>query len=158
MTNELDVQGHLVDAGNDLGGHCFKCNNRFLKGVVDLSMKVLGFPHTYIEVKFVKHWSKRLGRDDISAEDLKRLDNVPQVRIELTPHQREFLRAQRLAGGEVGWVMVVDEGRGNFAMTCGFHVPSHGVLYYDDKNWLRKLRGGTWPIESILTRLQRQAR
>ncbi len=157
MTNELDIQKELVDAAiEDHDGHAFKCNNRFLKGVVDLSIQLPAFEHTYIEVKFEKKFSKRLKRPDLSMAQLKAagLWDQPQVKIELTPHQRTFIRDHRAAHGCAGWVMVVARGRGAYSMVCSTGLPSHGVLYYGD-DWLEKPRGGKWPIREIVKRLQR---
>lgn len=80
--NELALQSKIVNAYNISGGHAFKCSNRFLIGVVDLSQKSRAMPHAYNEVKLVL-WPKQ------SAT----------VQVDMTEKQRSFLRKYRKAGG-----------------------------------------------------------
>lgn len=158
--NELDIQTQLVDAGNELGGHCFKAANRFKKGIPDLSMQVPKFVHAYIEVKFERRFSRgdRIKRPDLSRDELRALGNQRAVKVALTPHQRRFIKEHSEAGGCAGWLMVVGvDGRGTYAMTSSLRLPSHGVLYWlgrEDSGWFIKERGGKWPIEKIMRSLQ----
>ena len=78
----MDLQHKIVAAVNECSGHAFKCSNRFLIGVPDISMITPGSPHVYNEVKKVT-WPKK------SA-------TVP---FEATPKQRSFLKKYRKAGG-----------------------------------------------------------
>lgn len=95
MLNELDLQTKIVDAVKDVGGHAFKCSNRFLIGVVDISMKIPGFPHAYNEVKLVKPWPKK------SAT----------VSLDTTPKQIKFLKEYRKAGGKAMYTVFAHDGK-----------------------------------------------
>lgn len=96
--NELDLQKKIVDAYNLNGGFAFKCSNRFLIGVVDISQMSPGAPHCYNECKVVKHPVK-------SA-------TVP---LELTDKQRKFLRDYRKAGGVAIYTVFMKVGVGGKA-------------------------------------------
>lgn len=84
MLDELDLQKKICDAVEHVGGHAFKCSNRFLIGVVDISMKIPGYPHVYNEVKLVKPWPKK----------------AATVSLDVTPKQNKFLKDYRNAGGK----------------------------------------------------------
>lgn len=140
---ETDVQSKLVDAANDLGGHAFKSANRFLIGVPDLSVQLLGLHHVYIEVKY-----ERSGFNHNDA-----------VKFELTIHQRRFLMDHQASGGCAGWLMVVAMGNDRYAMSyssCCDEVDK-STLLYKHSGWLIKERGKSWPIEKIVRGLQESA-
>lgn len=133
--NELDFQKHLVDAAVDYGGHAFKCNNRFLVGVADLSIKLQKRPHVYLECK--KH------------NTLKGAQNTG-----LTPHQLKFLRDYRKAGGISAWATFAPiKGKRDAyrVFTCttleariDFDAGHHVAWVMD------RMRGEPWPIERMI--------
>lgn len=155
--NELKVQAEIIKAARELDAHAFKANNRFMKGVPDLSIKLPKYAHTWIEVKFERRFSSsiRLKRPDLIDADWRAYckEHTSAVNIDLTPHQRRFLRDERSAGGSAGWLMVVAQGNGGYWLCCSFGLPSHGVLYLGS-DWMEKPRGGKWPVEAIVNRLQ----
>ncbi len=95
MLKEIDLQSKIVDAVRGSDGHAFKCSNRFLIGVPDISMKLKAMPHAYNEVKLVKPWPK------VSAT----------VELELTEKQRKFLREYRKAGGIAMYTVFAHDGK-----------------------------------------------
>lgn len=135
---EVDIQTLLVEEAQELGGHAFKAANRFKKGILDLSVQLPAYRHVYIEVKFQLRF-------------VRQIECTPA----LTRHQRNFITDHVNAGGCAGWLMVVGFGRGAYVMDCGLGLPNSGKLYYDAERWLFKERGGRWPIEMIVQRLQR---
>jgi hypothetical protein len=94
VLNELALQTKINQAVESVGGHSFKCTNRFLIGVVDLSMKIPSVPHCYNEVKLVK-WPVK----------------SKTVQLELTRPQRNFLRDYRAAGGVSIYTVFANDGK-----------------------------------------------
>lgn len=84
--NELDFQAELVKAARAQGGFGFKCAHMNLVGISDLSIKMPGMPHQYVECKWVKK---------------------PKVRVttELSTHQADFLKEYLEAGGHGCWIV-----------------------------------------------------
>jgi hypothetical protein len=136
---EIHVQDKLIDAAIELEGHAFKAANRFRKGILDLSVQLIGYAHCFIEVKYMREGFKRGGK----------------APLDLTRHQRQFIVDHVTAGGCAGWVMVVSMGNDVYALDSSMRVPSSGVLLFDKTHWLIKERGQPWPIEAIVQSLQR---
>ena len=140
---ELTAQGYLVNAAEKAGGHAFKMNNRFIKGVFDLSVKLPGRPHVYVEVKMAS-------RLHMSNHRTERQTTV----CTLTPHQWNFLRAYKKAGGIAGWVAIAPYGRGQrFYASADDKTQIHridlrGPGFFD------RHHGDAWPIEEIVDRIQ----
>lgn len=129
---EVDFQKHLADAAGDLGGHAFKCNNQYLAGVSDLSIKLPALPHVYLEAK--RH-------DSFNGSKV----------IGLTPLQERFLKDYRSADGVAGWV--------SYAPIKGqrdcYHIVASSNITREKFDFagadkLVKMRGGPWPIEEII--------
>lgn len=139
LYKEIDVQSKLMHAANDLGGHAFKSNNRFLIGVPDLSVQLPGLAHCFIEVKYMRNGFIR----------------EKEAPLDLTPHQRRFIVDHVEAGGCAGWCMVVALGNDAYALDSSMRVPSSGILHLDHSHWLIKKRGERWPIEQVVKSLQR---
>lgn len=134
--NELKFQGYLVDAALDIGGHAFKCNNQFMTGVSDLSVKLLRLPHLYIEAKRHSwlHGIKEAG---------------------LTPHQRKFLFDYRQAGGVAGWVTFAPaKGKRDcydIYASADIGTLTHDVrIDFSSATMLYRARGEGWPITDIV--------
>lgn len=134
--NELKFQKNLVDAANNFGGHGFKANNRFLVGVADLSIKLPDYPHIFLECK--KH------------NTLTGTQNTG-----LTPHQREFLKNYRKAGGVAGWVTFapVKGQRDYYDIFASTDVSAVRVDFDASMDFYCKHRGGLWPIEWIVNQI-----
>lgn len=134
--NELKFQGHIVDEANDdLKGHAFKCNNRFLVGVADLSIKIPKFPHVYWE-----------------AKKLNRLRGIQK--IDLTPHQRKFLKDYRKAGGVSGWIVFAPlKGKRDFYEIYASADLEATTFDFKDGNVSGinvRQRGGPWGVEFLI--------
>lgn len=122
---ELAAQSALVDAARNEGGHAFKMNNRFVKGIPDLSIQLPNYQHVYLEVK--------MGRTNT-----------------LSVHQAKFMREYWGAGGACGWLRIQPEKSGppgNFAL----YVEARDNIGLNPFLCsFRKLRGGAWPIQDIV--------
>lgn len=91
MRNELAFQTKLVNVLNDMGGHAFKCNNRFKAGVLDLHL-TLNKKSEFIECKFERC-----------------VKGV--VTVEATPKQKQFARRELAAGGRVRGLVFVQHAK-----------------------------------------------
>lgn len=140
--NELQIQRELCVAANRMGGHAFKCNNQFLVGVADLSITLPGYPHVYLEVKYVKSFT---------LKNTVCLNNKSMP----THHQRRFMRQIQEAGGYAGWVLVVGmkpDGRVAFYVSSNYTFDKDTNLCFNE-SWVVRERGAPWPIQCIIDRL-----
>lgn len=124
---EVDIQAYMVDRAVELGAHAFKSQTEWGKGVSDLSVKFIGMPHCYIEVKMGK------GGD-------------------LTVHQSEFIKSYTNAGGRAGWVRVwPGERRGEYSLLVDAWVTKTAFKSSDmlPGQYYYKAVGKPWPIHEI---------
>lgn len=130
---ETQLQGHLVAATIEAGGFAVKVSHRFIIGVADLWVQFPGLIGVWIEVKLIK---------DIPARGVARVD--------LTPHQRKYIRGVEAAGGRAGWLLGVETKPGRLLFACGRGVIGHTGL----NDVIIRERGAPWPIRQIVERMQ----
>jgi hypothetical protein len=77
--DERQFKTEIVMAAKLWGAHAFTVSERFAAGRPDVYIKHLKYPAVWIELKFGK--------------------------LNLTPAQRAFIRAEQRAGGHAGWAL-----------------------------------------------------
>lgn len=122
--NELDLQKLLCDVVNDAGGFAYKCNNRFMVGVVDLFVKLPDRPHArapqgcagFIEVK------QRAFTDRFTNQAFT---------LDVTRPQHNFLKRVDAAGVPAGVASFMQKGTGS-GLRLWLHLMTWRTASYHD--------------------------
>lgn len=133
--NELEAQSLFVRDANNQGGFARKISHRFVLGIADIYVKMPGADAAWIECKLERMPVRRVA-----------------LPLELTPHQRRFLKDNRAAGGVSLWLLMVQTPKGMLGL-CGDDLDMTEIMV-SDYNHLATLRGrgnsGPWPIEHLM--------
>lgn len=141
---ELDIHTRMVDAARDAGGYALKMNNRFVKGVPDLMIKMPTLPVVFIEVKFMdkeplQGWTINDGLTELQRREIHKIQN---------------------AGGYAGLAYVVRGAAGVFKIVTRCDVSKKlpisfsstrplGDQFPDGDEWYLRVAGKAWPIYQI---------
>lgn len=90
--SERDVYKEISTAAKREGGRSVKIADRHTGGIPDMHVTLPQFGGTWTEIKFIKTPPKTRGYP---------------FRLELTELQRNFIAAERAAGGQAGWILCV---------------------------------------------------
>jgi hypothetical protein len=145
---EVDLQAQMVKDAVKQGGHAFKASNRFLVGVVDLSVQMPEYRHCYIEVKY-------------DRRQLNPQSNKLDVPHGLTVLQRKFLSDYQKAGGVGGWFYICNgKKRGEYFAWATTQLPSIIEPRFDliECPFYVKTVGGQWPMTDIVDGFNKELR
>ena len=141
-SNELDFQAEIVSDAKAAGGAAFKASHAWQTGVVDLSVKVPGYPHLYAECKWIKDRPKNY------------------YTVKPTVKQQQFMEDYHAAGGSVAVLVGYSNPKPMYWSCLIFHPLQHPDGYKvcnveldgsdDHTNVFVKGRGGKWPIHQIM--------
>lgn len=93
MRNELAFQTKIVNTLNDMGGHAFKCNNRFKAGILDIHC-------TLDRGKPIGGTAREVGSFFLECKFDRRV-TLKGLSVAATPKQQQFALAEKNAGGVV---------------------------------------------------------
>lgn len=89
---ELRFQRQIIESVIDLGGYGFKMSNQFSVGIADLALQIPTYPALMVEVKLL--------------DALPRTSDE-EIKVALTPRQRQFILAWQAAGGCAGLLVAL---------------------------------------------------
>lgn len=132
---ETQVQKDLIAEAIEQGGFGWQLNNRFIKGIADILVKLPTYCAVVSEVKMCPP----LGlRHDFT--------------LTLTEHQVRFLCRYRDAGGYAGWIAVgqVPKKAATYNVTCGVSFVEKQIVRAADHPVFTRKRGEPWPIRDVV--------
>ena len=132
---ETQFQKNLIDALKAEGGYGWKNDNKFIAGICDLTL-VNYYRVYFVECKIMKYKKLPLGHD---------------IKLNLTPLQRQFLKTLKACGARVGIVTLIQNDGVDYIHVTTDPEMTHCIWGVDD--FIRRKRGEKWPVMKVLEKI-----